>query len=88
MSRTMLYPVASDRQMALASRRRRVGVLAHVVAYLAGISQPDLSLIESGRKIASPEQLATLDAILRPYERAHARVLRSRAARSFVSASA
>lgn len=88
MSRIGIYPVADQRQMALHTRRRRIGLLAYVVAALAGITPHELASIESGRKIATPEQIATLSTILTAYERAQARILRASDARSLACAEA
>lgn len=88
MSHTRSYLIADPRQMALHSRRRRVGILAYVVAQLAGITSHELAAIESGRKIATPEQIANVDAVLRPFERAQARILRASEARSGVKKTA
>lgn len=85
---TRSYLVADPRQMALHTRRRRVGILAYVVAQMAGITSHELAGIESGRKVATPEQLQRLDQIITAYELAQARVLRASEARSLACASA
>lgn len=84
------YPerFADHRQARLRERRRRVGLLAIVLAGMADISQPEYSMIETGRRCATPAQIAALDLILRRYERAQASILRAACARSLVSTSA
>lgn len=88
MSRIGTYPIADQRQMALHTRRRNIGILAYVVAALAGITPHELASIESGRKVATPEQIATISNVLTAYERAQARILRASGARSLACAEA
>ena len=83
------YSFENPRQAALHARRQRAGIPVYVMARLSGMPQWNVSAIESGRKVATPEQLATLENILVAHERVQARLLREAAgARSFVSASA
>lgn len=78
MSRALtMHPIANPTQASLHNRRLRVGVLAAVVAQLAGMSQPELSMIESGRRPATPEQLRRLDSIIRHFEQAIDRIRRT-----------
>lgn len=45
-------------------RRRELGLTQSKIGYLADINQPLLSLIEQGRYVPSPDQLARLARVL------------------------